>query len=206
MAKAVVFLAKGFEEIEAITPIDYLRRAGVQVQLAAIPVDNKADLLVQGAHGISVQADLTFDDFASQCASDLPDAVFVPGGMPGASNVGACALALDFIKKMFDEKKLVCAICAAPVVVLAQTGILAGKNYTCYPGMDQNLAEYCKGKDKADQCMKGSNLLADKAFVVDQNVITGRGPGAAEEFAMAIVEKLCGKETAQKIKAASVQR
>ena len=134
MAKVVVFLAPGFEEIEAISPIDYLRRAGVEVVTAAIPVDGKSDLLVQGAHKIAVQADTTLDDFMANC-QDLPDGVFVPGGMPGAANVGACELAVDFIKKMFGQKKLVSAICAAPVVVLGKSGVLAGKNYTCYPGM-----------------------------------------------------------------------
>ena len=205
MARVVVLLAKGFEEIEAVTPIDYLRRAGVEVEVAAIPVDGKAELLVQGAHGISVQADLTFDELAMRDNDALPDGVFVPGGMPGAANVGACELALDFIKQMFAQKKLVSAICAAPVVVLAKTGVLAGRNYTCYPGM-KKFEEYCGGKDKADQLTAGATLVPNEPFVVDQNLITGRGPGAAEQFAMALVEYLCGKEKAQEIKAASVQR
>ena len=204
MSRVVVLLAEGFEEIEAITPIDYLRRAGVEVEVAAIPVGGKADLLVKGAHGITVKADLTFDELAMR-GDDLPDGVFVPGGMPGAANVGACELALDFIKNMFAQKKLVSAICAAPVVVLAKTGVLAGRNYTCYPGM-KSFEEYCGGKDKADQLTAGATLVPNEPFVADQNLITGRGPGAAEQFAMALVEYLCGKETAQKIKSASVQR
>ena len=204
MARVVVLLAKGFEEIEAITPIDYLRRAGVQVEIAAIPVDGNADLLVQGAHEISVKADLTFDELAMR-NDDLPDGVFVPGGMPGAANVGACELAVDFIKKMFEQKKLVSAICAAPVVVLAKTGVLAGRKYTCYPGK-KKFEDYCGGKEKADQLTAGAVLVPDQPFVVDQNLITGRGPGAAEQFAMALVEYICGAETAAKVKAASVQR
>ena len=204
MARVVVLLAKGFEEIEAIPPIDYLRRAGVQVEIAAIPVDGNADLLVQGAHEISVKADLTFDELAMR-NDDLPDGVFVPGGMPGAANVGACELALDFIKQMFEQKKLVSAICAAPVVVLAKTGVLAGRKYTCYPGM-KKFEDYCGGKEKADQLTAGAVLVPDQPFVVDQNLITGRGPGAAEQFAMALVEYICGAETAAKVKAASVQR
>ena len=204
MAKVVVFLAPGFEEIEAISPIDYLRRAGVEVVTAAIPVDGKSDLLVQGAHKIAVQADTTLDDFMANC-QDLPDGVFVPGGMPGAANVGACELAVDFIKKMFGQKKLVSAICAAPVVVLGKSGVLAGKNYTCYPGM-KKFEDYCGGKEKADQLTAGAKLIPDQPFVVDQNLITGRGPGAAEQFAMALVEYLCGKEVAQEVKAKSVQR
>lgn len=204
MAKVVVFLANGFEEIEAITPIDYLRRAGVEVVTAAIPVDGKVDVLVNGAHGISIKADTTFDEFISSCQT-LPDGLFVPGGMPGAANVGACDLAVDFIKKMFEQKKLVSAICAAPVVVLGKTGILAGKSYTCYPGM-KRFEDYCGGKEAADKLTAGAKLVPDEPFVVDQNLITGRGPGAAEQFAMALVEWLCGKDTAQKVKTASVQR
>lgn len=204
MAKVVVFLATGFEEIEAISPIDYLRRAGVEVQTAAVPVDGKCELLVQGAHGISVQADTTLDEFMADCGA-LPDGVFVPGGMPGAANVGACELAIDFIKKMFEQKKLVSAICAAPVVVLGKTGVLRNKNYTCYPGM-KRFEDYCGGEEKAAQLTAGAKLVPDQPFVVDQNLITGRGPGAAEQFAMALVEYLCGKEKAQEIKIASVQR
>ena len=204
MAKVVVFLAKGFEEIEAITPIDYLRRAGVEVVTAAIPVDGKADIIVEGAHKIPVKADMTFDEFISGCET-LPDGVFVPGGMPGAANVGACDLAVDFIKKMDEQKKLVSAICAAPVVVLGKTGVLAGKSYTCYPGM-KRFEDYCGGKEAADKLTAGATLVPDQPFVVCQNVVTGRGPGAAEQFAMALVEYLCGKEIAQKIKTGSVQR
>ena len=204
MARVVVLLAEGFEEIEAITPIDYLRRAGVQVETVAVPVGGKADTLVIGAHKIPVKADMTFDELAMR-EGGLPDGVFVPGGMPGAANVGACELAIDFIKKMFEQKKLVSAICAAPVVVLGKTGVLRNKNYTCYPGM-KRFEDYCGGEEKAAQLTAGAKLVPDQPFVVDQNLITGRGPGAAEQFAMALVEYLCGKESAQKIKAASVQR
>lgn len=204
MARVVVLLAEGFEEIEAITPIDYLRRAGVQVETVAVPVGGKADPLVIGARKIPVKADMTFDELAMR-EGGLPDGVFVPGGMPGAANVGACELAIDFIKKMFEQKKLVSAICAAPVVVLGKTGVLRNKNYTCYPGM-KRFEDYCGGEEKAAQLTAGAKLVPDQPFVVDQNLITGRGPGAAEQFAMALVEYLCGKESAQKIKAASVQR
>ena len=205
MAKAVVFLAEGFEEIEAITPIDYLRRAGVQVETVAIPVGGKADALVTGSHKIPVKADLTFDELAMRSGDELPDAVVVPGGMPGAANIGSCELAVDFIKNMFKQNKLVAAICAAPVVVLGKTGVLRDKKYTCYPGMKQ-FADYCGGEEKAAQLTAGAVLVPNQPFVVDQNLITGRGPGAAEQFSMALVEFLCGAESAAKIKAGSVQR
>jgi 4-methyl-5(b-hydroxyethyl)-thiazole monophosphate biosynthesis len=204
MARLVVFLAEGFEEIEAVTPIDYLRRAGVQVETVAIPAGGKADPLVVGSHNIPVKADMTFDELAMR-EGGLPDGVFIPGGMPGAANVGSCELALDFIKQMFAQKKLVAAICAAPAVVLAKTGVLAGRKYTCYPGMNR-FEDYCGSKEAADRLTAGAILVPDQPFVVDQNLITGRGPGAAEQFAMAIVEAFCGAETAQKIKKGSVQR
>ena len=105
MAKVVVFLAEGFEEIEAISPIDYLRRAGVEVVTAAIPVNGKSDPLVMGAHKIPVKADMTFDEYIAS-ADGLPDAVVAPGGMPGAANIAACSLALDFIKKNVRAKKI----------------------------------------------------------------------------------------------------
>ncbi len=205
MSKIIVFLATGFEEIEALTPVDYLRRADQEVVTVALSVGGKEAPLVSGSHGIFVKADKTFDDFILNLTT-LPDAVIIPGGMPGAVNVAACEPALDFIKRMFQENKLVCAICAAPAVVLSKTGILAGRRYNCYPGMDRDIAKYCGSKEKAAELTKGARLCKDEPFVADGNLITGRGPGAAEQFAMAIVEKLCGKEKADKIKAASVQR
>ncbi len=206
MSKIVVFLAPGFEEIEALSPVDYLRRAKQDVILVALPVAGNFGRLVTSSHNVTLQADKTFEEFTAEIGSDLPDAVFVPGGMPGSKNVAAFAPALDFIKKMFEQKKLVTAICAAPVVVLAKTGVLAGKRYTCYPGMNENLAEYCGGDDVVAVAMEGAKHCPDEPFVVDGNVITGRGAGAAEQFAMAMVEYLCGAETAAKIKEATVQR
>lgn len=206
MSKIVVFLASGFEEIEALSPVDYLRRAKQDVILVALPVAGNFGRLVTSSHNVTLQADKTFEEFTAEIGSDLPDAVFVPGGMPGSKNVAAFAPALDFIKKMFEQRKLVAAICAAPVVVLAKTGVLAGKRYTCFPGMNENLAEYCGGDDVVAVAMEGAKHCPDEPFVVDGNVITGRGAGAAEQFAMAMVEYLCGAETAAKIKEATVQR
>lgn len=206
MSKIAVFLAPGFEEIEALSPVDYLRRAKQDVILVALPVAGNFGRLVTSSHNVTLQADKTFEEFTAEIGSDLPDAVFVPGGMPGSKNVAAFAPALDFIKKMFEQRKLVAAICAAPVVVLAKTGVLAGKRYTCFPGMNENLSEYCGGDDVVAVAMEGAKHCPDEPFVVDGNVITGRGAGAAEQFAMAMVEYLCGAETAAKIKEATVQR
>ncbi|MBB5219308.1 DJ-1/PfpI family protein [Treponema rectale] len=187
---AVVFLADGFEEIEALTPVDYLRRAGVNVTVCATGTSSRT---VNGAHGIQVLADMTLDAWIDSC-EELPDAVVVPGGMPGAKNISECAAALALIEKTAEAGKLVCAICASPAVVLSKTSVLEGKKWTCYPDMESIAGE------------KACALHECKAFVHDANLITGRGPGAAEEFAMEIVKTLCGAEVYGKIKAGSVQR
>ncbi|MBQ0039659.1 MAG: DJ-1/PfpI family protein [Treponema sp.] len=188
--KALVFLANGFEEIEAITPIDYLRRAGIDVTTVATGTSSRT---VEGSHGIPVIADMTLETYVSSCA-ELPDAVVVPGGMPGSTNIGNCAQALAIINSMYDEKKLVCAICAAPAVVLSKTKVLDGRKWTCYPGMEGEAGE------------KASSHVADVPFVSEGTLVTGRGPGCAEQFAMEIVRVLCGEETQKKIKTGSVQR
>lgn len=206
MSKIAVFLAPGFEEVEALTPVDYLRRAKQEVVLVALPVGGQEGKLVTSSHKVTVQADMTWDEFIADAKTNLPDAVFAPGGMPGSTNIASFEPALDLIKRMYENKKLVTAICAAPVVVLAKTGVLAGKKYTCFPGMNDNLAEYCGGPDVVALAMDGATHCPNEQFVVDGNVITGRGAGAAEQFAMAMVEYLCGKDVAEEIKAKTVQR
>lgn len=209
----VVFLSEGFEEIEAISPIDYLRRAGCSVTTVKVEAVTKATVLegkhisndkyaVPASHGVTFIADTTLDEYLSK--AELPDAVFIPGGMPGATNIVANERVCDFLKKMFIEKKLVTAICAAPVVVLAKCGILAGKNYTCYPEMENMLEKFC-GKDW-EELTANSIHHKDKAFITDGNLVTGKGPGAAEEFAMELVRLLCGEETASKVHSTSCQR
>ncbi|MCR5387393.1 MAG: DJ-1/PfpI family protein [Treponema sp.] len=205
--KVVELLATGFEEIEALTPVDYLRRSGVEVVIAGLKSQGESDVsLVAGAHGIKVKTDMDFDDFLASMNGQLPDAVIIPGGMPGASNIAASKEAVDFICKMFEEDKYVCAICAAPIVVLAKTGILAGKAYTCYPGMEQKIADYVPDASKINDLMDDSYLNHTNPFVVDGKLITGKGPGAAEQFAMAIVKELCGVDVMMRVKTSSVQR
>ena len=191
MKSAVVYLADGFEEIEALSPVDYLRRAGVEVTVAAVGKGSRA---VDGAHGITVNADITLDSYLASSGDSLPDAVVVPGGMPGASNIAGCRQALSFIDLMLENGKLVCAICASPALVLSKTAALEGKKWCCYPGMEGNAGKYA------------SDYKSGVPFVHDGNVITGRGPGAAEQFSMEIVKALCGEETAEKVKEASCQR
>ena len=193
MKKAFVFLADGFEEIEALSPVDYLRRAGVDVVTLAV---GKTDKVVHGAHKISVFADEVFSDVLKNL-SDLPDAVVIPGGMPGATNLASSSELRELINRMCGEKRLVAAICASPAVVLAETAALEGRAWTCYPGME-DFSE--KSKSFGGNHQKGSRV------VCDGSLITACGPGAAEEFSMAIVEYLTDSSVREKVHGASCQR
>ncbi len=206
--KTVVFLAPGFEEIEALTVVDYLRRAGENVITVSVPTDGngKSNAVVTGSHKIPVVADRSFQDFTSELGDSVPDAVYFPGGMPGASNLAANQFLFNLIIKMERKGKLVAAICAAPAVVLAPTGILSNRRWTCYPGMEENLAEYCGSEIKAQELTENSHHISNVPFVLDNNVLTGRGPGTAEPFAMKFVEILAGEATAEKIRESSCQR
>ncbi|MDR3247792.1 MAG: DJ-1/PfpI family protein [Treponema sp.] len=176
--KAIILLATGFEEVEAVTPIDYLRRSGIEVTTAAIGDSRK----VTGSHGISVEADTTLNVLAER--SDW-DAALIPGGMPGATNLAASKEVSALLSAMARSGKIVAAICASPAVVLAPLGLLAGKRFTCYPGMEKDL-------DPAAQ------WSADRV-VIDGNLITSRGAGTAALFAFAVIEQLLGKAAAEKI-------
>ena len=168
MKTIFVFLADGFEEIEALTPVDLLRRAGLSVQTVSV-MDEQ---VVKGAHGVLVMADKMFADVNSEDA----EMILLPGGMPGATNLDAHEGLSKMILEFAKAKKDFAAICAAPLV-LGNRGLLEGKKATCYPGFETYLqgAEY-------------TAALVEK----DDNFITGKGPGAAMEFAFAIVEKYCG--------------
>ena len=190
MKSVVVFLADGFEELEALTPVDYLRRSHeVDVFTVAVPTAAMTDpYIVCSSHKIQLIADLSFDEFKNEFAEELPDLVFCPGGMPGSANLAANKDVTAFIKKCFAAGKYVSAICAAPAVVLAKTGVLKGKKWTCYPDVESNAKpEFLSG-------------YKNETFVEDGNLITARGPGASEEFAMQIVKKMCGEEVFAKIR------
>jgi 4-methyl-5(b-hydroxyethyl)-thiazole monophosphate biosynthesis len=178
--KAIVLLADGFEDVEAVTPVDYLRRAGIEVTAASIS-ENMTVTSKWG--GIKIIAGATLTELVKQGANGW-DAVIVPGGMPGAANLAASKETSALLKDMAADGKLVCAICAAPALVLAPLGLLAGKKFTCYPGMEEKVAN---GK------------WSDERVVTDGNIITSRGAGTAGEFAIAIIEKLLDKAVAQKI-------
>ena len=176
MAKALVFLASGFEEIETVTIVDVLRRAGVDVTVAGL-----APNIVEGKHGMRIVPDKSIDDVPVE---DF-DAFVVPGGNPGYKNLRNDPRVINMVKKAFDSNKLVAAICAGPTV-LSDAGILKGKACTIYPGMDEEL-EAGGGKPKQDM------------VVVDGNIITSRGPATALPFALKLAEKLAGKQVAEAV-------
>ena len=179
----IVLLADGFEEIEAITPVDYLRRLGIEVTTASI----KKDLLVSGSHGIKIYADTSLETLKTEgrfCPS-FWDGVVIPGGGGGADNLAASTQTQDFLKEMFSAGKLVAAICASPARVLSPLGLLKGKKFTCYPGEEKKVSS-------------GSEWSEDRV-VVDGNIITSRGPGTAGEFACAIGKNLLGQTEAEKL-------
>ena len=169
MGKILIPLASGFEEIEAVTNIDVLRRAGLEVLTAGIGSKE-----IKGDHDIKVETDIEIEEVD---ARDL-SAVVLPGGMPGAANLRDSAKLLEIIKEVYEQEKLCAAVCAAPIVLDA-AGILAGKNATSYPGFDKEMP---------------SCNYREERVVVDGNIITGRGPGVAMEFAMTIVEYLLDAE------------
>ncbi len=173
--KAFVLLADGFEEIEALAPIDVLRRAGVDVLTLSIN-DNKN---VVGTHNVSVVA----DDFLANHIDEKADIIITPGGLPGAFYLRDSKLVQEILKKQFDDKGLIASICASPIA-LDSAGVLDAK-YTCYPGVEKQI--------------KSGNYLNERV-VFDKNIITGKGPGAAIEFALKIVEVLLGKEKADSLK------
>jgi len=181
--KVLILLAGGFEEVEAITPIDYLRRAGIAVTVAAI----ENDLAVKGSHGIELRAETCLKDLLKDGPSGW-DGVIVPGGLPGTDNIAASKEVGDFLMAMGKAGKLISAICAAPARVLYPLGFLEGKKFTCYPGEQEKvLSTSSKLEWKQDR------------VVVDGNLITSRGPGTAGEFACAIIDKLLGDGEGKKI-------
>jgi 4-methyl-5(b-hydroxyethyl)-thiazole monophosphate biosynthesis len=185
--KAILLLADGFEEVEALTPVDYLRRAGVEVCAAALGKGR----LVTGSHGIPVSADAELGELAA--AGKLEpggwDAVLLPGGMPGASNLAASAETGAFLKAMAAGGKIVAAICASPALVLAPLGLLEGRRFTCYPGMEKEV--------------KGTARWVEDKVAIDGNIITSRAAGTAGLWALALISALAGEAASGKI-AASV--
>jgi len=170
MKKVAVFLAEGFEEVEALTVVDLLRRVNIEVHMISIT----KQLEVTGGHGIKVHTNHTIKEMDSK----KYDAYVLPGGMPGTTNLKNCAMLLEYIKWQNAEKKLVAAICAAPSI-LGELGLLKDKTVCCYPGYEKSLI---------------GAKVTHNTVEVDENIITSRGLGTAIDFALSIMEILAGKE------------
>lgn len=174
-----IFLADGFEEIEAITPIDVIRRAGLEIQSVCVHEDR---LDVEGAHGITVRCDIGI----SELKAENTEMIILPGGMTGVENLSECSSLSDIIDLCVSEDKYICAICAAPTI-LASKGLLKGKKATCYPSMAEEIIE-CGAKYKNNPVCR------------DGKIITSAGPGTAAEFSFAIVKELLTSYDADKLR------
>ena len=171
-----MFLANGFEEIEALLPLDLMRRAGLEVKTVGV-----GGIDITGSHGITVKADMLDTDLSDSA----PECVILPGGMPGTKNLDASAVVHKALDDALASEALICAICAAPMV-LGKRGILSGKNATCFPGFE----EYLEGANVGGRVVR------------DGRVITAIGMGAALEFGIEIVAALLGRDAADKLFAA----
>ncbi len=177
--KVYEFLAEGFEEVEALTPLDMLRRAGADIRLVSVSGASE----VTGAHGVRVGADLPLS-----AVSGLPDLVILPGGMPGAQNLRDSEEVCRIVTETARQGGFVAAICAAPFIP-GELGLLEGKTATCYPGFEPRL--------------KGA-ILSSETVVRDGRIITAAGMGAALPFAEMLVSALFGSEKAEELMRAIV--
>ena len=182
MKKTAMLFAEGFEEVEALTVVDLLRRAEIGCDMIAL----SGAETVTGSHGIEVRAS------GALCDADLDesDALLLPGGQPGTRNLAADGRVLEALRRFQAAGKLTAAICAAPTV-LAKAGVLNGRRAVCYPGLEPEL---------------GGSLGGDGPVEVDGTVITSRGVGTAIPFALAIVEYYLGAEKARELARAIVYR
>ena len=177
MKKAIVFLANGFEEMEALGTVDILRRGGIEVTTVSIT----ANPVVTGAHNVPVTADTTLEKVNLTDA----DALVRPGGMSGASNLNDSEAVKEALLQQYRDSKIVAAICAAPMV-LGGLGLLKGRNATCYPGFEPKLI--------------GANVTGE-AVEVSDNVITGKGPGLVINFGLALVAAIKNEAVAEEVAA-----
>jgi len=176
MKTSFIFLAEGFEELEALTVIDILRRAEIPVKTVSIT----SSLLVTGAHGVTVKADLLFDPtHFGHC-----EWLILPGGMPGATNLYEFSPLAGLLRQHVADKGRVAAICASPAVVLGQLGLLRGRKATCYPGFEDML-------DGA--------LPVDAPVVAYSDLVLGNGPASAIAWALAIVAKTKDEKIANQV-------
>lgn len=169
MKKVAVFFAEGFEEIEALTVVDVVRRAGMQCDMVSIKDED-----VKGAHKVVVKSDKKISDEIKEY-----DMIVFPGGLPGADNLAKDEKVLELVRHFNNEKKYIAAICASPAMVLSAAGIEENRYITAYPGEDFEAM-----LDKAN--------YVEELVVVDENLITSRGPATTLLFAYKIVDVLGG--------------
>ena len=174
-----MFIAEGFEEIEALCPLDLMRRAGLEVKTVGV-----GGASVTGAHGITVNTDLTDKDTLDENV----EMIFLPGGMPGTLNLAASDVVRTAILNAHKNGSYIAAICAAPSI-LGDMGLLVGKNAVCYPGFEERLT--------------GATVCYDKV-VLDGKLLTARGMGAALDMGLKIVEIFCGKTAADDLRHAVI--
>ncbi len=177
MAKVYEFLATGFEDVEALAPVDILRRGGVEVKTVSI----SGSEWVESAHGVTIRADLMLEEIKDFSDADM---LLLPGGMPGAQNLKDDSRIGQALLRHFKSGKQIGAICAAPMV-LGALGILNGKQATCYPGFDKFLA--------------GAEYTGELC-TVDDNITTGKGPAAAFVYSFKILEQLTSAEKADEVR------
>ncbi len=178
----VVVLAQGFEEIEAVTPIDVLRRAGLDVVVAGVGAT-----AVQGAHGVTYQCDVALEDIQS-----TPRAIVLPGGLPGSENLGKSGAVKELTLKVHESGGICAAICAAPAFTLAKFGLLDGRTATCYPSFEKEF--------------DSSTKPSEDRVVVDGNIVTSRGPGTSLEFSLKLAGILAGPSAADELQSQMLAR
>lgn len=180
MSRIAVFLATGFEEIEALTVVDLCRRAGIEALTVAVTKEEGENACcVTGSHGITVKADMAF----SEADFDGLDMLVLPGGMPGTRNLEACAPLMQKLDAFYKAGRCISAICAAPSI-FGHRGYLEGRNACAYPGFEKELS--------------GAKVSVNPVEV-SGHITTSRGLGTAIPFALAIVERFCGRDKAEEL-------
>lgn len=179
MAKVYAMIADGTEEAECLMVVDLLRRAGIQTVLVSV-----GGREITSSHKVTIRADMTVDEVDFSDA----DLIFLPGGMPGATNLANCARLSSVLDLHIKLGKRVAAICAAPAVVLGEKGFLRGKKATCYPGFENGLV--------------GATVMSEARVVTDGQFTTSRGLGCAADLGLEIIKLLSGEQVAEKVKSA----
>ena len=177
------FLAEGFEEIEALCPVDIMRRAGLSVTTVGI---GKKEIL--GAHGICVTADIADSELNFNNFNDV-ELIFLPGGMPGTNNLDASAVVHKALDLALAQDSYIAAICAAPMI-LGKRGLLNGKSAVCYPSFEEYLI--------------GASIPTSVRLVTDGKIITAMGMGVSHELGLEIVKLLCGEEKSNSLRKAII--